>query len=504
MYRYTIALTLLMAWGCQQNPKASNQPDAHDNEHSGESSQYTLFSDNAEFFIEHELLEAGEESEFLVHLTHLNSYKPYTSGIVTVEIDGVSATSGEAYRPGIFHVPFIPKKAGAFHLNVSLLSEGSRESVSGHIHVEDHEGEQHEGEETHANASHQHEPPPVGEILFLKEQAWKSNFMVSEVKKGPISTVILTSGEITPAPGKINRVAANIGGIISFENKNLVQGQHVEKGSLLFTISGKSLPQNNFELQVQQARNELEKSRSEYIRHQKLHKQAVLSDRQFINSRARYRSDSLSYYSLAENTSVKGLLVYAPSSGSIHELNVSEGDYVKTGDVLTTLSSDKVLLLRADLPQQFHIISGEIHDANFRLAYTQEAFSISDFKGRHLATGHSAAENDHYLPVYFELQNDGRLLEGAYAEIYLLTDSEQEKIIIPLEAISKEQGANYVYVQVTGESYTKRAIRMGQNNGQIVEVTDGLQAGERIVTLGPMLIKAASMVSGAVGDGHSH
>ncbi len=124
--------------------------------------------------------------------------------------------------------------------------------------------------------------------------------------------------------------------------------------------------------------------------------------------------------------------------------------------------------------------------------------------GRHLATGHSAAENDHYLPVYFELQNDGRLLEGAYAEIYLKTITALEKTIIPLEAISEEQGASYVYVQVSGESYTKRAIVTGQNDGKLVEIIDGLEPGERVVTRGPMLIKAASMVSGAVGDGHSH
>ncbi len=140
MYRYTIALTLLMAWGCQQNSQNSSQADVDDHGHSGENSQFTLFSGNTEFFIEHELLEAGEESEFLVHLTHLDSYKPYTSGSVSIQIDGVSVTSDGPDRPGIFLVPFTPKKAGAFDLKVSILSEGTEESVSAHIHVEDHEG----------------------------------------------------------------------------------------------------------------------------------------------------------------------------------------------------------------------------------------------------------------------------------------------------------------------------------------------------------------------------
>ena len=106
--------------------------------------------------------------------------------------------------------------------------------------------------------------------------------------------------------------------------------------------------------------------------------------------------------------------------------------------------------------------------------------------------------------MYFELQNDGRLLEGAFAEIYLLTQPEMEGVIIPWSAISEEQGTNYVYVQLTGESYIKQAVVTGKNNGLMVEITDGLAGGERIVSQGPMIIKAASMVTGAVGDGHSH
>ncbi len=499
MYRYTIALTLLMAWGCQQNPKPSKPSEVHDQEYSGEGSQYTLFSGNTEFFIEHGFPEAGEEFDFLVHVTRLDTYKPYTSGSLTIEIDGVSVTSGSPERPGIFHVPFTPRKAGRFDLKVSLYSVESAGSVSGQIQVADHKMDHADSGEGHL-----HEALPAGEITFLKEQAWNSHFMVSEVKTGTLSTVILTSGEVVAAPGKINKVEANIGGIVSFANKNLVEGQYVEKGSLLFTISGRSLPQNNFELQYQQASNRLEKSRSEYTRHQKLHARGVISERQFLDSRATYLSDSLGFYALAESTSENGLQVFSPSRGTIHELNVSEGEYIETGHHMATLSSDRVLLLRADLPQQFQQVARQIYDANFRLAYSQETFTIADFGGRHLATGKSAAENDHYLPVYFELQNDGRLLEGAFAEIYLKTLPENEKTVIPPGAVSEEQGSVYVYVQVTGESYSKRAVETGKSDGKMIEITSGLVPGERIVTQGPMLIKSASMVTGVGGDGHLH
>ena len=73
-----------------------------------------------------------------------------------------------------------------------------------------------------------------------------------------------------------------------------------------------------------------------------------------------------------------------------------------------------------------------------------------------------------------------------------------------MSAITEEQGEHYLYVQVTGESYTKRAVSIGNNDGQNLEITSGLNSGERVITKGVMLVKAASMVTGVENHGHSH
>jgi len=114
------------------------------------------------------------------------------------------------------------------------------------------------------------------------------------------------------------------------------------------------------------------------------------------------------------------------------------------------------------------------------------------------------AENDHYLPVIFKLENEGQLLEGAFAEVFLQARERNNILTIPISALAEEQGGYYLYVQLTGESYTKRAVSIGDNDGLLVEITVGLKSRERVVTQGVMLVKAASMASGVVGDGHSH
>jgi RND family efflux transporter MFP subunit len=328
--------------------------------------------------------------------------------------------------------------------------------------------------------------------------------MVDQIQQVQFADVIPTSGEILAVPGEKQNIAAGGNGILLFSKRNLVQGSQVTKGQLLFTLNSETMIENNVKLQYQESLNLYEKSRSEYERHKILYAQGVISERQFITTQSLFNADSLRFFTLAANTSERGLKVYAPVSGTIHELNVSEGQFIQTGQLLVTISSNKRLLIRADLSQKSYDQLDEIETALFRPAYTDKVYSINELNGRLLATGSSVAENDHYLPIIFEVENDGTLLEGAFAEIYLKTFQKSDVLALPMTAIMEEQGNHYVYVQVTGESFTKRAVSLGKNDGRQVEIIDGLNPGVRVVTKGVMLVKAASMVTGVGGDGHAH
>jgi RND family efflux transporter MFP subunit len=499
---FFFTLLVLTAMGCNRksNQDPANGANAHQYDELG--STYTLFSENLEFFIEHPALLAGEESEILVHLTRIDSYQPCSTGNISIRMDGVSVTSGKALTPGIFKVPFTPKEGGAFHAEISHKEGSLEESVEAHVHVyADHAAMDAPVEDSHG---HTHSPAPIGEITFIKEQAWQSDFRVEKVQRGPFHTVITSSGELMPMPGEKKNIASTTRGMVRFQDPQLVQGAEVHQGQLLFTISSENLVEDNVKLRYEAAKNKLEKSRSEYIRHKQLYNSEAISERQYQESRAIYTGDSLNFYNLQSHISEEGIRIVAPASGSIHELRVSDGMYVREGNILAILSPDRNLMLRADLPQQYFQHSQSITTANFRLAYSSEVLSVKELKGRLLAVGHSVKENDHYLPVNFLLKNDGSLLEGAFAEVYLIAGERKNVLSIPSTALGEEQGSKYVFVQVSGESYNKRRVLTGPGNGRRVEIIKGLVEGERVVTRGTMLIKAASMESGEIAHGHSH
>jgi len=500
MYRFLIALVLLSATACSSRKGSEPAGPESPQQHADEEQTHTIFTDRYEFFIANAPLEAGRETEFLVHLTDLDTYRPCSTGQVSLRVDGVTSTPVSPSVPGIFHCSYTPENPGNIQAEFIYNDGTGTHMVEAKIPVFSDDEELHSLEEEESLQG----TTEAGEIEFLKEQAWKSDFMIKEIRRGPFHFVIPTSGELMAVPGEKQNITASSRGIVRFVDPLLVQGSAVAQGQVLFIISSETLLDDPVSLRFEEARNRLEKSRSEYVRHMILHDQQAISDRQFMESRSVYVEDSLRYYSLAAHVSDQGISIQAPVAGTIHELLVSDGEFTEPGSLLATLSSNRNLILRADLPQQYYGHLPQIRTAQFRPAYTDQVYSVGEMYGTLLAAGVSVAENDHYLPVIFKLQNQGQLLEGAFAEVYLLAEEKSNVLSVPVTALAEEQGGYYVYVQVTGESYTKRPVETGDSDGRLVEITSGLDPGERVVTRGVMLVKAASVGTAVVGHEHSH
>lgn len=484
MYKFAVLLLIAITWSCCDT---SITQTAHEHE-SEESTTLTLFSKDIEFFVEFEPTGSPGTYDFLAHLTLLKDYSPAGSGKLEIRQPGKSLGIAELEREGIFDLEISGIEPGIHALEfIYTDAAGNCRTVSVMAEFKDHE---HEAEN--------------GEINFLKEQAWKSDFMVSEIRTGPFYGITRASGQINAVPGKKRHISASASGIMVFARKNLVQGSFVKEGDPLFNITAENVSGDNFEFLYRERKAILDKSRSEFKRHQELFLEKVISERKYIESRTAYITDSIRFENISVRANENGLLVRAPISGYLHELNFAEGQYVESGQQLATISSDKKLLLHIDVPMQFYSELKNVETANFRTVYSNKIYSIDDLHGQLLARGSSVAENDHYIPLYFEVENDGTLLEGAYIECFLLSPSDKNIIKVPSTAILEEQGHHYVFLQLTGENYSKQPVELGRFDGISYEVLDGIHEGDRVVTEGAMILKAASMVVGNAGDGHSH
>ena len=484
----------------QKSPK-----NASVDEHTGvDMHPITLFTDSTEFYVEFSPLREGQETEFLVHLTGLSHYKPYSTGSVRVSLElggeKISASADQPEIPGIWHLELSPRKSGEGRIEFEFSSgDFSEKTGFFHGHVEALNGDENEEASEHEDEGHS----PEG-IRFSKEQAWKSDFAVSLLKSSPFSGIIKAGGEILPMPGEKYFIHARTSGIVNYLKKDLVAGGDIRKGEDMMSIEGQDLAEGNIAIDFANAETRFLRSRGEYERRLILFRENALSEKQFIETRSAYISDSLRYYNLLQSYAAGGLKISSPITGHIHELKVSQGEFVEAGQIIATVSSDRRLLLRADVSQQHYSRIGDIVSTNIRTSYHKKVIDFQALNGRLLAIGSSVKENNQYLPVYFEAENNGELLEGAYAEFFLKTRATENCILVPVQSLLEEQGRYYVFVQTSGETYQKREVTTGESDGFQTRVMSGLSEGERLVTKGSMLLKSASMSSSIPADSHQH
>ena len=460
--------------------------------------QFTLFSDKIEFFVEFPQLAEGHEASFYIHLTALENYKPISQGTVSVSLENDSGkireSSSDPIRAGIYRVDVSPEKAGPANIHFSYTGDEMTSEVStGEVRIFSSE------EDAHADGEDAGQ-----EITFTKENAWNSDFMVSLFEPAPFASIIKAGGEILALPGEKHYVHAPSSGIVQFSRENMVAGTTVLAGEELISVKGEGLARDNISVDFAGAGTRFYRSKSDFERKRNLLAENAVSEKDFIESHSVYLIDSIYFHNLQRSFEDGGLKIVAPIDGYIHDMAVSEGEYVAAGQLVATISSDRWLLLRADVPQQYFDRIRSIVSTHFRTSYSREVMDIQSMEGRLLAIGSSVAENNHFLPVYFVAMNKGNLLEGAFVEFYLITSTEENAIAVPKSALTEEQGRYFVYVQTAGESYLKREVFIGDSDGLKTRVEGGLSPGERVVTRGSMLLKTASVSSSIPEHSHEH
>ena len=405
-------------------------------------------------------------------------------------------------------------------------------------------GHDHAGTDAHAAQAHDHagsdghdhaestahgQSHAPGIIEFSAVQAETAGLRTETVKAGPFSQVVKVSGEILPAQGDEITVVATTSGIVAFSNgltsrsaaipasepsaqaiqpssqssrpvrTALVPGARITSGTALAWISSRNMPEGDLALK---AKATLDAAAREYERASALVESGAISRKEFEQAQLDYVNARAAYQAYEGRSAEAGVAVKASLTGYVKEVYVNEGDYVNAGQPLLTITRNRLLQLRADVPQKYYAALRNVSDANFRPAYSDETYSIKALGGRLVSAGRSAA-GTFYIPAIFEFSNTGDFVPGSYSDIYLIGSREEGIISVPESALLEEQGVYSVFVKVCESEYRKQEVRTGRTDGLRREILSGLNEGDEVVTAGTGQVRLASM-SGVVPEGHSH
>lgn len=366
-----------------------------------------------------------------------------------------------------------------------------------HANETDHE---HSEDDGHDHGSKSSDENHSDEIVLTQSQAKAVDLKTETLQTQPFSYIIKTSGQIQAPQGDEQTVVATTAGIVSFTNASITDGTAIRAGETLVTISAKNLQNGDPALR---AKIEFETAEKEYKRAEELAVDKIISAKQFEQTRLAYENAKNAYQAQAGNITASGIRVASPISGYIKNRMVNQGEYVSVGQAIATVAQNRRLQLRAEISENYFKYLKSISSANFRTAYDNSTYKLSDLNGKLISYGKTSGNSSFYIPVTFEFDNIGDIIPGSFTEVYLLSTVRDNVLSVPLTALTEEQGLHFVYIRTEPEAYIKKEVTIGQNDGERVEIIKGLNAGDNVVTQGVTQVKLAS-ASGAIPDGHNH
>lgn len=489
------ALLALLFAGCKNNP--AKESDAHG--HEDVKIQMTAYSADFELFAEADAFVAGKTSNVLSHFSHLPEFTALESGSVTITLfSGSGKTTQRLEKPdrkGIYSFDLKPATAGKGQLVFSIQTgKGNFEVVVPEITV-------YANEELADEAAEAAEIRGTGMVVFTKEQSWKIDFATDVPASGPFGQVIKTSAIVQSAPGDEMVVSAKTNGIVLFNSNAVLEGNSVNAGQGLFTVSGSDMADNNLGVRIVEAKNNFDRTRMEYERKKSLATDKIVSDKDLLTSKNEYENAKAVYDMLHRNFTVAGQSVSSPMGGFVKQVFVTNGQYVEAGQPVISVSKNKSLLLRADVQQKFARVLNSITSANIRTLNDNKTYTLEELGGKIVSVGRNAGSDSYLIPVNLQINNQGSFVSGGFVELFLKTTTNSSALSVPNSALLEDQGNFFVFVQITPELFEKREVMVGATDGLSSEIVSGLLRTERIVTKGAILIRLAQS-SGAL-DAHS-
>ncbi|MBS2213273.1 efflux RND transporter periplasmic adaptor subunit [Carboxylicivirga mesophila] len=493
---YLLMAVILSA--CNNSPQSTHDAHSHDDM----TIPYTGYSESVEIFVDAQPLAVGANSQLIVHITDLKSFKPVDIQDITISLvigtKGVRIKSESPVQQGIFKVVIQPTTAGAGQLRFEFNKDGAVHQVL----IPDVKVYSNEHDAVHL--AEEDLPSSPNAIAFTKEQSWKVEFETRQVQRIPFGAVIKVPAKVSASPINQRIVVAKSSGIVLFTSGIISVGQKLNKGEWAFTIAGQGLTENNSVLRLQEAKVEYETAKSDYDRDRRLYEKKIVSERSLLESKARYEKASTQWNNLQSAIGTKGEKVRAPGKGLVHAVHVQNGEFVSAGTPLFTIVENKRMLLTAMVRLSKVAELSAINDATIE-TNSGEVYELQDLNGRIVSVAQSINEEAYLLPVTIEVDYNHDLLSSGFVNVYLKSDETNEEIVVPETALVEMQGLFFVYVQLTPELFERQQVKPGKSDGRNCLIQAGLTGRERIVTKGATLVKLAA-VSNTVDAhaGHVH
>lgn len=305
----------------------------------------------------------------------------------------------------------------------------------------------------------------------------------------------------SPVEGRVQKVLVKL-------------GEHVRKGQILMNIEG---------IEIGEIKAQFIKARAEYnFADQNLKRQKTLleqkagSQKSFLEAQAEYE---------------KALAELNAEDRRIHSVGLSDSDMDVTKEIDSHLAGsiplrspiDGIIVERSVVIGQhvdpetnaFRIINssslfadGQIYEKDLRMIpgntpvrLQVSAFPETEFMGKLIYIGETVESDTRTVKVRASVTNSGRKLKPEmFANMLVPVSASAKGIVVPEESLIRDQGSIYVFVVKNDTTFEKRLVEPGSVMDGFVQIRNGLNKGERVVSKGTFFLKS-EMLKGMLEEG---
>lgn len=185
--------------------------------------------------------------------------------------------------------------------------------------------------------------------------------------------------------------------------------------------------------------------------------------------------------------------VEAPISGSIVSTPLKVGTKVTTNSAVTMIGDIDNLQISASVPERY---VSELK-TGLKAEITVEAYPDVIFMATvsRVSPVVDAATRTKQVIMNFD-KKDSRVNAGMFAKVKLYTSKYSGKLVVPSDAIiTNDDDVSYLFVVNDDYTVSRRTVKTGKAIDGMIQVTDNLVAGERVVYEGMLSLSDGANVN---------
>ena len=174
--------------------------------------------------------------------------------------------------------------------------------------------------------------------------------------------------------------------------------------------------------------------------------------------------------------------IISPIDGIVTIKHIDEGNLIRAGDSIAIVADMKTVKVIVAVAEKYGTDIAVGTPARIKV----DAFKDRVFTAKVYSIYPALDAATHMMQVEIRLKNDEFLLKpGTFARVTLITNRKEDVVVIPRDVVlgGRIDDKPYVYV-VEDEISRKRFVKLGINQADKYEITEGLEVGERIVVNG--------------------